>query len=63
MNKVSDVLSQKFTQDPLLLQNLYTFANSILLELEKINYPSMTLVMPKGFTFTFPKRIHANNSR
>ena len=40
MYKVSYVLAKRFSQD-------LTFANNILLE--KINYPSVTLVIPKLF--------------
>ena len=43
MHKISYALAKRFSQDPLKL----TFANKILLE--KINYPSVTLIIPKTF--------------
>ena len=60
MNKVSDLLSERFSQNPL---ETY-FCKQHPPGAEKINYryPSMTLVMPKSFTFTFPKSFQANNS-
>ena len=42
MHKVSYVLPKIFSQDTLET----FFAKNILLELERINYPSMTLIMP-----------------
>ena len=45
INKVSDVLAENLVK---IHQNL-TFPNNILLELEKINYPSMTLGVPTFF--------------
>ena len=48
VNRVSDVLAERFSQDPLKLN----FANNILLEPENINYPSMTLAMPTLFEYS-----------
>ena len=44
MHKDSYLLFERFGQN-----SLETFANNILLELEKITFPSMSLVMPTLF--------------
>ena len=48
VNRVSDVLAERISQDSLKLN----FASNILQELENINYPSMTLAMPTLFKYS-----------